>query len=105
LAVELRGELRPSQLRALLDGEPPEALALALALGAPAAPILDYVTRLSGMRLEIDGGDLLAAGLPESPVLGRALARTLDRKLDGEVDGREDELRVALEIARTEPQR
>ena len=50
-------------------------------------PVLDYVSRLSGTRLEIDGADLLAAGLPESPALGRALEATLARKLDGEVDG------------------
>jgi tRNA nucleotidyltransferase (CCA-adding enzyme) len=100
LAEVLRRELRPSQLRALLDGEPAETLALALALGAPAAPILDFVSRLSGLRLEITGADLLAAGLPESPALGRALKQTLARKLDGEVGGRDDELRVALEIAR-----
>jgi tRNA nucleotidyltransferase (CCA-adding enzyme) len=102
LADALRGDLRPSELRALLDGEPPEALALALALGAPAAPVLDYLARLRDARLEISGADLLAAGLPESPALGRALAQTLARKLDGEVDGRADELRVALAIARGE---
>jgi tRNA nucleotidyltransferase (CCA-adding enzyme) len=100
LTEELRRALLPSQLRRLLDGEPPEALALALALGAPAGPILDFLTRLSGVRLEITGADLIAAGLPESPVLGRALEETLARKLDGEVAGRDDELRVALSIAR-----
>lgn len=100
LAEELRRDLLPSRLRKLLDGEPPEALALALALGAPAGPILDFISRLSGVRLEITGADLLAAGLPESPVLGRALEETLVRKLDGEVAGRDDELRVALSIAR-----
>jgi tRNA nucleotidyltransferase (CCA-adding enzyme) len=102
LAEGLREQLCPSRLRALLDGEPAEALALALALGAPAEPLLDYVARLSGMRLEIDGSDLLAAGLSQSPALGRALEETLARKLDGEVAGREDELRTALAIARGE---
>jgi len=100
LAARLRDELRPSQLRALLDGEPAETLALALALGAPAKLVLDYVSRLGGVSLEITGADLLAAGLPESPALGRALDETLARKLDGEVEGRDEELRVALEIAR-----
>jgi tRNA nucleotidyltransferase (CCA-adding enzyme) len=100
LADELRRAMRPSQLRKLMDGEPPEALALALALGAPAEPVLDFVSRLRGARLEITGEDLLAAGLPESPALGRALAETLALKLDGEVAGREEELRLAVEIAR-----
>ncbi|HEX2160717.1 MAG TPA: hypothetical protein VHF88_02755 [Thermoleophilaceae bacterium] len=102
LVTELRRDLRPSELHELLDGEPPEALALALGLGAPAEPVLDFVSRLSHTRLEITGADLLAAGLPESPALGRALDETFARKLDGEVDGREEELRVACEIARGE---
>jgi tRNA nucleotidyltransferase (CCA-adding enzyme) len=99
LVGELRRELRPSELHALLDGEPSEALALALALGAPAEPVLDFVGRLSMVCLEITGEDLLAAGLPESPVLGRALEATLARKLDGEVDGRDEELSAALDFA------
>jgi tRNA nucleotidyltransferase (CCA-adding enzyme) len=99
LVDDLRRELRPSELRDLLDGEPPETLALALALGAPGDLIFNFVSRLRGTRLEITGADLLAAGLPESPALGRALAETLARKLDGEVNGRDEELRVALEIA------
>jgi tRNA nucleotidyltransferase (CCA-adding enzyme) len=105
LTEELRRDLPPSQLRKLLDGEPPEALALALALGAPAAPILDFVSRLSGVRLEITGADLLAAGLPQSPVLGRALEAALAHKLDGEVHGRDEELRVALDFAAGEGER
>ena len=48
------------------------------------------------MRLEIDGRDLLAAGIPRGPELGARLQRALDRKLDGEADGREQELAAAL---------
>ncbi|MEA2419458.1 MAG: hypothetical protein QOE60_1664 [Thermoleophilaceae bacterium] len=101
LVADLRERERmPSELRDLLGPEPPEALALALALGAPAEPILQWVTDLSGIRLEIDGADMLAAGIPEGPAIGRALDETLRRKLDGLVDGRDDELRTALELAR-----
>jgi tRNA nucleotidyltransferase (CCA-adding enzyme) len=100
LAAELRPSLPPSELRELLDAEPPEALAMALALGAPAEPVLSYIGELRGVRLEISGADLLAAGLPESPALGRALRETLHQKLDGRISGREEELRTALRIAR-----
>ncbi len=48
------------------------------------------------MRLDIDGRDLLAAGVPEGPEVGARLQRALDRKLDGEVSGREQELAAAL---------
>ena len=101
LAARLRAELPPSELHALLSPEPPEALALALALGAPGEPVLRYVGDLSRVRLEITGADLIAAGAPESPDLGVALADTLRRKLDGEVAGREEELRAALERVRS----
>jgi len=91
-----------SELHALLGAEPPEALALALALGAPAAPVVHYFGRLRGVRLEVTGGELLEAGVPPSPALGRALAETLRRKLDGEVGGHDEELRVALALVREE---
>jgi hypothetical protein len=54
------------------------------------------------MRLEITGDDLLAAGIPESPAIGRALAETLRHKLDGHVAGRDAELEMALGVAREE---
>jgi tRNA nucleotidyltransferase (CCA-adding enzyme) len=70
-----------------------------LALGAPSEPILRWVTDLGSVRLEIGGDDLLAAGVPEGPAIGRALEETLRRKLDGIVNGREQELQAALELA------
>ncbi|MCA1683157.1 MAG: hypothetical protein LC685_04110 [Actinobacteria bacterium] len=100
LAKELRAHLRASELHELLEGEPHEALALALALGAPADPVLRYTGGLCSARLEISGDDLLAAGVPESPAVGVALRETLRRKLDGELSGREEELRTALALAR-----
>jgi tRNA nucleotidyltransferase (CCA-adding enzyme) len=103
VAAALRGrDLAPSELRALLGGEPPELLALALALGAPAGPVVDWASRLSRVRLEITGEDLLGAGVPEGPAVGRALDATLDRKLDGLLAGREQELEAALAVARGE---
>ena len=102
IARELRDEERPSRVHGLLKDEPPETLALALALGAPPGPILRFVGELSHVRLEIGGDDLLAAGIPRSPAIGHALEHTLRLKLDGEVAGRDEELRAALELARGE---
>jgi tRNA nucleotidyltransferase (CCA-adding enzyme) len=93
-------EHKPSELRALLGHEPPEALALALALRAPAEPVLNWVTSVRPVQLEISGADLLAAGVPEGPAVGRALYETLNRKLDGLVSGRDEELETALLLAR-----
>ena len=93
-------ELSPSAIHTLLSDEPPEALALALALGVSPEPILDWSSRLRWVRLDITGDDLIAAGVEPGPALGRALAETLRAKLDGELDGRDEELRYALGVAR-----
>ena len=100
LARSLRRDMSPSEIHAALAREPLEALAVALACGAAGEPVLRYVSDLRGARLEVTGADLLAAGVPESPALGRALEETLRRKLDGEVSGRDEELRVAIALAR-----
>jgi tRNA nucleotidyltransferase (CCA-adding enzyme) len=102
LAASLGADRRPSELHALLHPEPLEALAVALALGAPGEPVLRYLADLRDVGLEVTGADLVAAGVPESPAVGRALAETLRRKLDGRVSGREEELRLALSLAREE---
>jgi tRNA nucleotidyltransferase (CCA-adding enzyme) len=105
IAMALRErEHTPSELRELLAREPLEALALALALRAPSEPVLRWATDLRGVGLEISGDDLLAAGVPEGPAVGRALEETLRRKLDGLVSGRDDELGTALQLAREHAQ-
>jgi tRNA nucleotidyltransferase (CCA-adding enzyme) len=97
-------ERSPSELRALLGREPLEALALALAMRAPSEPILLWAGDLRGIGLDISGDDLLAAGVPQGPAVGRALEETLKRKLDGLVSGREAELETALLLAREHAQ-
>ncbi len=100
LAAELARPLRPSELRALLRREPPEALALALALGAPAEPVLRWASDLRHTRLAITGEDLIEAGVAPGPAVGAALEETLRRTLDGDVEGREEQLDLALRVAR-----
>jgi tRNA nucleotidyltransferase (CCA-adding enzyme) len=73
-------------------------VALAGALG-PERPARDWLERLRHVRLAIDGRDLLAAGVPEGPAIGRGLRAALAAKLDGAVCGREEELAEALQAA------
>jgi tRNA nucleotidyltransferase (CCA-adding enzyme) len=74
-------------------------LVLARALGAV---WLDrYLLDWRDVRLDIDGSDLIRAGLAQGPALGRGLDEALRRKLDGEIDGRDEELAAALEVARS----
>jgi tRNA nucleotidyltransferase (CCA-adding enzyme) len=94
----------PSRLRALLGGVRPEAVALTAAMATRASPEAQeaasrWLSELRHVTLEIDGGDLLGAGVPEGPEIGQRLQRALARKLDGELDGegRDAELAAALE--------
>lgn len=99
LAAQLERATRPSEIAAAARGWPPEAVALAGALG-PVAAARAWLEDLRGVRLEITGHDLLEAGVPEGPEVGRRLAATLERRLDGELEpGREAELAAALDVA------
>jgi tRNA nucleotidyltransferase (CCA-adding enzyme) len=98
--VELPREApdNPSEGVALAAGRRPVELVLARARGVD---WLDrYLLEWRHVKLEIDGDDLIAAGVPQGPAVGRGLAAALRRKLDGEIDGREAELDTALAAAR-----
>jgi tRNA nucleotidyltransferase (CCA-adding enzyme) len=89
---------RPSQGVELARGRDGVALVLARALGGE---WLDrYVAEWRHVRLEINGEDLLAAGIAEGPAVGRGLDAALRARLDGEISGAAEELRIALAAAR-----
>jgi tRNA nucleotidyltransferase (CCA-adding enzyme) len=89
---------RPSDGVRLAQGAEPVEWVLARAMGAE---WLDrYLLEWRRTGLEIDGEDLIAAGVPQGPLIGQALAKALRRKLDGELSGRDEELAVALEAVR-----
>jgi tRNA nucleotidyltransferase (CCA-adding enzyme) len=89
----------PSQAVALAAPRDGTELVLARALGAE---WLDrYLAEWRDVALEIDGSDLIRAGLSQGPALGRGLEEALRRKLDGEISGRDEELAVALTAARS----
>lgn len=76
----------------------PVELALARAMGADW--IEHYLTAWSKLKLKIDGNDLIAAGVPEGPAVGRGLRAARRGRLEGKIFSREQELAVALEAAR-----
>ena len=87
----------PSVAVAAARGHGGVELVLARALGGE---WLDrYLGEWRQVTLEISGEDLLGAGVPEGPGVGRGLAAALRAKLDGEAPAREDELRIALDTA------
>ena len=104
LSEQLGLAMRPSELHAALRSHTREAIALAGGL-APAGStatvtVSDWFERISHVHLAITGDDLLAAGVPSGPELGRRLEVVLRRKLDGELaEGRQAELDAALEAS------
>jgi tRNA nucleotidyltransferase (CCA-adding enzyme) len=101
--VDLAGSdpQRPSEAVEAARAASPEELVLARALGAGWLDPL--VVEWRNVALEIGGQDLLDAGVPEGPAVGRGLAAAKRRKLDGELSSREQELQAALEAAGEEP--
>jgi tRNA nucleotidyltransferase (CCA-adding enzyme) len=99
LALQLSRATTPSQIASAVAGGSPELVALAGALGGE-AQAREWLRRLRQVRLEIDGEDLIAAGVPPGPGLGRGLRAALAAKLDGRATGRDEELAEALRAAR-----
>jgi tRNA nucleotidyltransferase (CCA-adding enzyme) len=90
---------RASELVAAARGRTGVELAIGRALDAE---WLDrYVAEWRDVRLEIDGSDLMEAGVEEGPAIGRGLAAALAAKLDGDISGGEEELATALRAAQT----
>jgi tRNA nucleotidyltransferase (CCA-adding enzyme) len=88
---------RPGEGVELAERRDPVELILARAMGAD---WLDhYLTSWRRIHLEIDGDDLLAAGVEQGPAVGRGLRAARHRKLEGEISGREEELATALAAA------
>jgi tRNA nucleotidyltransferase (CCA-adding enzyme) len=98
LAHALEAAQAPSAIAAAAAGAPPELVALAGALG-PEDQAREWLERLRHVRLSIGGRDLLAAGVPEGPEIGRGLRAALAAKLDGRAGERDQELAEALDAA------
>jgi tRNA nucleotidyltransferase (CCA-adding enzyme) len=98
LAEALATARSPSEIAAAAAGARVETVAFAGALGAE-APASDWLRRLRHIRLEIDGEDLLAAGIEQGPRIGLGLRAALAAKLDGRLSGREQELAEAIRAA------
>ncbi len=99
----------PSEINEIVSRASLEAVALVGAMIALPAGGHDntvteaarrWLAELHNVRLQITGEDLLAAGVPQGPEIGRRLNAALMRKLDGELaDDRDAELVAALEAS------
>jgi tRNA nucleotidyltransferase (CCA-adding enzyme) len=110
LAQALEAPGSAAAAAAALEGHSVESVALAAALAArrserAGAAGRDWLETQRHIALEIDGHDLLAAGVPEGPEVGARLAGALRRKREGKLQSREQELLAALEAETEEPRR
>jgi tRNA nucleotidyltransferase (CCA-adding enzyme) len=94
----------PSAVRETVRAAPLEAIALAASLAEEQglmnarAGARRWLSEQRHVRLQITGDDLLAAGIPAGPEVGRRLAAALDMRLDGKLDDTpEAQLRAALD--------
>jgi tRNA nucleotidyltransferase (CCA-adding enzyme) len=101
---ELALASKPSEMYEALSAHTIEAIALGAAMGkgteSLSAEAEIWFERLRHVKLQITGQDLIEAGIPSGPQIGRRLSHTLARRLDGELmPGPEAELEAALEAS------
>lgn len=87
-------DAKPSQVTALLDGQPRPALLAAWAFAHDPVVLRNlrrYLCCWAQVRPEHNGHDLMAMGIPKGPCIGRLLERLRSARLDGAVASREDE--------------
>jgi hypothetical protein len=92
----------PSRLLQALPPDQPATIALAAGLGSPpvAAVLARWFAEYSPVRLEIDGSDLITAGVPAGPAISAGLRAAHGARLDGAALSREQQLAVAVAAAR-----
>lgn len=100
------GSETTDELLELLESAAVEGLALAAAIGdvrwGPRSytrtVVEDWLSKHRHIRLQITGEDLIAAGLPEGPEIGRRLERVFAMRMTGQIDeDRAAELCAALD--------
>jgi tRNA nucleotidyltransferase (CCA-adding enzyme) len=98
LAGRLGAARTPSEVDRLLRAAPPAAAVGALAHGAGA--VAGWWDRDRDREPAVRGADLVRAGVPPGPAIGRALAEVRAAVLDGRVGGPDEQLALALRVAR-----
>ena len=99
LAVVLDStDIRRSEVAEILDPIPLPSIRAYIAAGPPLPRrdrMVDYMEKIRFEKPEITGDDLIAAGIPEGPVIGKLIDLVKRARLDGQVNSKQDELVLA----------
>ena len=98
LAERLGPGVAPSEVDRLLRAAPPATAVGALSRGAEA--VAGWWDHRRDREPAVRGADLVRAGVPPGPAIGRALAEVRAALLDGLVGGPDEQLDLALRVAR-----
>ena len=95
VSLDDKGRLNvPVKFRTLLEHHSPHAV-LAFQLSTPDGTTNDaldeYLTKLTLVRPDLDGLDVIALGVPRGPRVGEALQMLKNARLDRTVESRNDE--------------
>jgi tRNA nucleotidyltransferase (CCA-adding enzyme) len=93
---------RASRIHAACERHTPAALVVALATtrGPVRRAIARYLLELRQVQPALGARDLLEAGVPPGPAIGRGLRAALRARLDDRAPDRPGQLRIALRAAR-----
>lgn len=93
-----RPDIRRSEVAEILIPVPLSSIRAYIAAG-PRLPrrdrMVEYMDKIRFVKPEITGDDLIAAGIPEGPVIGQLIDLVKRARLDGQVKTKQEELALA----------
>lgn len=98
MAPRVASASRPSEVDAVLQGTAAAVQVGALVGGGE--QVATWWAQWRDSAPVVNGSDLVAAGVPAGPAIGRALRAVRAAVLDGAIGGRDEQLALALECAR-----
>ncbi len=98
VAVLDQPELAPSEVADILSTIPLASIRAYIAAGPPLprrGRLTDYIDEIRFVKPDLTGADLIDAGIPEGPIIGKLMDVVRRARLDGQVSTKQEELALA----------